>query len=202
MNKTDDLKHLWKTQPLNTATKGEDMRNIVVKKIAAFDRTVRIRNRIEISAALLVAAFFAYALWVQRNGLERLGSGIIVAGALWIVYYIRRHGTSPSEPFPDQAAAAYQRALVLKYEHQIQLLRNAKFWYLLPMYVGLLISSAGLLREHAAAGALTWGDIVNPLIYTLVFTGIWWLNEIYAVRKLQRFRMQLIAGMEDQALAT
>jgi hypothetical protein len=42
-----------------------------------------------IRALPLVAAFFAIAAWKGHNGIERLGSAIIVAGALWIVYYLR-----------------------------------------------------------------------------------------------------------------
>jgi hypothetical protein len=144
-----------------------------------------------------MAAFFAVAAWKQPSGLMRLGSGIIVAGLLWIVYYIRRHGTEAPEPHPDQTLAGYQRALISKYDHQTRLLRNAKFWYLLPLYLGLLTSSAGMLKAHAAEGALTWMDAIGPLVYTLVFAGVWWLNEVHAVRKLQKMRAQVLSATEE-----
>jgi hypothetical protein len=94
--------------------------------------------------------------------------------------------------------ANYRRALALKYEHQIRLLRNVKFWYLLPLYVGLLISSAGLLQEHAQKGVLSWTDAVGPLVYTLIFVGIWWLNEVYTVRKLQREHAQVTSEAKEE----
>jgi vacuolar-type H+-ATPase subunit I/STV1 len=146
----------------------------------------------------VVAAFFAIAAWKQHNAIERLGSLIIVAGALFIIYYIRRHGAEPPDPNPDQTLGGYQRALAEKYGHQIRLLRNVKFWYLAPMYVGLLIATAGLLKERAASGALTWVDAIGPIVYTLVFAAIWWLNEVYTVRKLQGMRTKLMAGEEEQ----
>jgi len=198
MNKPDDLENLWKAQPVGTAMRGEEMRGIVLKKIAGFDRAIRLRNRAEILAALVVSATFAYFAWVQRNGIERLGSIVIAASALWIIYYIWRYGSQPGDPNPDQTVASYRRALARKYEHQIRLLRNVKFWYLLPMYVGLLISSAGLLMEHVKNGVLSWTDAIGPLVYTSVFAGVWWLNEVYTIRKLQRWLTDVTSGAEAE----
>lgn len=197
MNTPDELEQLWKTQPVDPAMKGEEMRQIVMKKIAAFDRKIRLRNRTESLAALVVVGFFAIAAWKQHNAIEQLGSLIIVAGALFIIYYIRRHGAEPPDPNPDQTLGGYQRSLAEKYDHQIRLLRNVKFWYMAPMYVGLLIMTAGLLKERAASSALTWRHAIGPIVYTVVFAAIWWLNEVYAVRKLERMRTKLMAGVEE-----
>ncbi len=198
MSTAKNLEELWKGQVIDTGTKGEEMRRIVLEKTATFDRMIRLRNRIEMVAALFVVATFGYFAWLQRNGLERAGSIIIVAGALWIVYYIRQHGAGPEDPSPDQTVTNYQRALVLKYEHQVRLLRRVKFWYLAPLYIGLLTGSAGMLRERAKQGTLAWADAIVPLSYTLVFAGVWWLNEVYSVRKLQQWRAQILAGAEAE----
>src|SRR5690349_21844594 len=120
MNRPDDLQHLWKTQPVDPDMKGEEMRKLGLQKMEKFDRMIQWRNRIEGIAALAVAAFFAYAAWMAPNGIARLGSGIIVGGALWIVYYIRQHGAEPADPNPDQTLAGYQSALARKYDHQIR----------------------------------------------------------------------------------
>jgi hypothetical protein len=73
-----------------------------------------------------------------------------------------------------------------------------KFWYLAPLYVGLLTATASVLKERAASGALTWADAIGPIIYTLVFGAIWWLNEVFTVRKLQHMRTKLMSGEEEQ----
>ena len=198
MNRPDDLQHLWQTQAVDTVMKGEQMRIAVLKEINTFDREIRMRNGIEIVAALVVAAFFGFAAWMQQNGIQRLGSAIVAAAALWIVFYIRRNGADDGDPAPDQPSDSFRRALARKYERQIQLLRNVKFWYLLPMYVGLLVGNAGSLQEHARTRPLTWVDAIPPLIYTSVFLGIWWLNEVYAVRKLERLRTGITSGVDDE----
>lgn len=173
------------------------MRKIIAGKMRSFDRRIRWRNRIETVAALAVAVFFAYAGWIQRNDAERAGCAIVVAGALYIIYYIRRNGGEASDPNPDQTIAGYQRAMVSKFDHQILLLRNVKYWYLAPMYIGLLTLSAGTLWELSEKGALTWVAVTGPIIYTVVFAAIWWLNEVYGVGKLKRARAALMAGMDE-----
>jgi hypothetical protein len=172
------------------------MRKIIAGKMRSFDRRIQWRNRTETVAALAVAAFFAYAGWMQHNAIERAGCAIIMAGALYIIYYIRRHGGEAPDPNPAQTIEGYQRAMVSKVDHQILLLKSVKYWYLAPMYIGLLTLSAGRLWEVSQKGALKWDAITGPVIYTLVFTAVWWLNEVYAVGKLIRARAALLAGMD------
>lgn len=198
MNRPDDLEQLWKTQPVDPAVKGEEMRGIVLKKTEKFDRAIRRRNLRETVAAGVLAVIGSYGAWVQHGAMERASCMILVAASLWIIYYTWRHGAEPPDPNPDQTLAGYQRALVRKYDHQIRLLRNVKFWYLAPLYAALLIASLGTLSERAARGALTWADAIVPLIYTLLFAGIWWLNEAYGVRKLERLRAQVTSGVEGR----
>jgi hypothetical protein len=197
MSKPDELEQLWKTQPVDPAVKGEEMRKIILKKTERFDRTIRRRNIRETVAAAMVAIFFTYIAWGQPNGIDRVGSLILVASSLWIVYYMWRRGAEPPDPNPDQTLEGYQRALVRKYDHQIRLLRNVKFWYLAPMYVGLLTVSAGLLKERVEKGSPIGLAVLYPIFYTLLFAGIWWMNEVYAVRKLERMRARVTSGIEE-----
>jgi hypothetical protein len=197
MNKPDDLEQLWKTQPVDPAVKGEEMRQIILKKTEKFDRTIWWRNIRETVAAAVLAAMGAYGAWAQHDAFGRASSVILVAASLWIIYYMWRHGTEPPDPNPDQTLEGYQRALVLKYDHQIRLLRNVKLWYLAPLYAALLTASMGTFKERAVRGALTWLDGLVPLFYTLLFEGIWWLNEVYGVRKLERLRAQVTSGIAE-----
>jgi hypothetical protein len=197
MNKPDELEQLWKTQPVDPAVKGEEMRQIILKKTEKFDRTIWGRNLRETVAAAVLAVMGSYGAWVQHGTIERASSMLLVAASLWIIYYTWRHGAEPPDPNPDQTLEGYQRALVLKYDHQIRLLRSVKLWYLAPLYAALLTSSVGTFKERAARGAITWLDGLVPLFYTLLFAGIWWLNEVYGVRKLERMRAQVTSGIEE-----
>jgi hypothetical protein len=76
--------------------------------------------------------------------------------------------------------------------HQIWLLRNVFWWYLLPLAAGLAISIA-----HSAL-ALEQGDssfLVGYMVFcVLLFWGIWWLNQ-YAVRKTLQPRLDEIEAL-------
>lgn len=194
--KTDELEQLWQTQPVRAGVKGDEMYQIILRKTEKFERTIRWRNTREVVASAVAGVVFAYLTWKQTNGITRLGSAVITGTMAWIIYYFWRYGSSPADPSPDQSAAAFQSALISKIDHQIRLLRNVKLWYLLPMYVGLIIFSAGGIRDHAVTGTLSWRDAIGPLLYTVLFAFVWWLNEVYAVRKLERWRNKLAAGVQ------
>ena len=196
MNKPDVLEQLWQTQPVETDMKGDQMRQIILRKTEKFERTIWWRNTREVVASAVAGIVFAYLTWKQANGIARLGSAIITGTMVWIIYYFWRYGSGPADPRPDQSAAAFQSALISKIDHQIRLLRNVKLWYLLPMYVGLIIFSAGGVRDHTVTGTLSWRDAIGPVFYTLFFAFVWWLNEVYAVRKLECWRTKLAAGVQ------
>ena len=197
MNQPDELDRLWQTQPLQTEVKGEEMRQIITQRMARFDRTIRQRNMREVVGAFVGAIGFSYMAVRQTYWVSRLGSAMIMATFVWIIYYFWRHGSGPEDLNPDQNAAAYQRALISKIDHQIRLVRSAKLWFLLPLYVGLLLLTAGDVIAHAAAGLATWRDAIGPLFYTLVFAVIWWANDVYAAGKLQHWRTKLESGLAD-----
>ncbi|SRR5579864_5553599 len=196
--KPDELEQLWQAQPVETAMKGEEMRQIILRKMEKFDRTIRWRNLREVLASAVAGIFFGYLTWKQANGIARVGSALITAAMAWIIYYFWRYGSGPADPKPDQSATAFQNALVSKIDHQIRLLRSVKFWYLLPMYVGLLVFSTGAIQDHAVAGTLSWHDAIGPVLYTVVFGFVWWLNEGYGVTKLETWRTKLAAGIQPE----
>jgi hypothetical protein len=193
MNEQDDLRDLWTSQPPSVKTKGEDIMALVQKKIRHFDRAIAVRNVLESTAGGAVAVFFGWQGLRAHDAFMRTGSLVVAAGAAWIIYYIFRYGKKSVSADPSQSVPSYTRALVERYDHQIRLLKSVKYWYLLPMYIGLLIISAGLLFERANAGTLGWRDFGGPAVYTVVFAAIWWLNEVSTVARLRRERSKLLS---------
>jgi len=196
MTGRDNLESLWRTQPVDTNMKGEEMRQVIIQKTARFDRTIRRRNMREVIGALVGAVGFSYMAWAQTSWISRWGAALVLATFIWIIYYFLRHGAGPEDPDPDQSAAAYQRALIGKIDHQIRLVRSAKYWFLLPMYVGLLLLTAGDVMTRSGGSGVTWKDAFGPALYTIVFAVIWWANDVYAANKLRSWRTQLENGTQ------
>jgi hypothetical protein len=195
MSLDDDLRELWVGEPDHGASgAAEELLDLVRRKSARFERMLVTRNLVECLAAVLVAAFFArYALSGAPNVVARIGAFIAAGSAVVIIVHLVRHGRSPAPLDPGQDLATYTAAMLAQYDHQIRLLKSAKYWYLLPMYVGLLVASAGNFVERARLGLFGWRDLGGPAIYTIVFGAVWWLNEIAGVRRLRCERSRLVS---------
>ena len=199
MTDRDDLRDLWTGEAVRSATRPGDLLAIVQRKSRRFDRMIGVRNLTECVAAALVAVLFARgALVGATNDLSRAGNWMVVAGAIWVAYYVVRYRRGPATPDPSQDLATYVAALTARYDHQIRLLRTVKYWYLLPLYAGLLVATAGGFLERGRAGTLGIQHLLEPLIYTAVFVLVWWLNEAMGVGRLKDERARLIS-MTDQA---
>jgi hypothetical protein len=199
MNGHDELRDLWSCEPPSGETKGEDIMAMVQRKTRAFDRMIAVRNLTECAAAGLVMVFFAYIAFRAGDALTRAGAIVVAAGGAWIIFYLLRYGTASAGVDPSRDSAGYARALLERYDRQIRLLKSVKYWYLLPMYAGLLIMSAGGLLRNTKSGILGWRDFAGPAFYTAVFAFVWWLNEVHGVRLLRRQRARLleITGESD-----
>jgi hypothetical protein len=196
-NGQDELRDLWNSQPPCAKSKGEEIMALVQNKIRQLDRVIYVRNWLECIAGGVVAVFFGWQALRAHDILMRIGFIVVAASAVWIIFYVMRYGQSSVYADPSQNVREYTRASVERYDHQIRLLQSVKYWYLLPMYVGLLIMSTGIFLQRARGGNLGWLDLAVPAFYTIIFATVWWLNESFAVRRLQVERAGLLA-MADQ----
>jgi len=193
MNGGDELRDLWSSQPPFGNTKGEEIMALVQRKTKRFERMIMIRNWTECLAAAVVTVAFSVLAILTGDALTRTGAVIVAASAAWIIYYISRHGKANLSVDPSQSLTGYTQALLKQYDHQIKLLRSAKYWYLLPMYIGLLVISAGGLLARTRTVGLSWHDLGGPGFYTAIFAAIWWLNEVNTVKRLRKQRDRLLS---------
>lgn len=143
----------------------------IKRRAARFGDIVQRRNRREyIAAAIVLAGFSLYAV-ILPGALLKIGSLLVIAGVLVVVWQLARR---TSRPDPDAEAAdvrAFYRARLVREEH---ILARVGLWYLAPLLPGLLTFMAGeaiLLGRTDALGLTLF--LVLPL---LLFAGIWLLN--------------------------
>lgn len=199
MNGQDELREIWSSQTPSGNVRGEEIMEMVQRNIRRFDRMIAIRNAMECIAAAVVVVFFAWSAFRVPNGVAKTGSVVVAAGAVWIIYYLLRHGQAQGRIDPSQDVTGYTRGLVERYDLQIRLLKSAKYWYLLPMYLGLQIMFAGRIMA-ATAGSRGWWDLGEPAVVTVVFAAVWWLNEWAAVGRLSKERARLLptTGLDER----
>jgi hypothetical protein len=108
----------------------------------------------------------------------------LAASGLWIAFFLRRR--REAEPTPEQTLLGYRDALLAKFDHQIKLLRTAKYWYILPAWIGLMLTVVAKRSVHPSPV-----DFAMAAFYTIFAVVVWYLNEVIGVRRLRAERDKL-----------
>lgn len=143
----------------------------VKRRAARLGRLVQRRNRLEYGAAAIVVAGFTLYAIVLPGLLLKLGSLLVIAGALVVVWQLASR-TSRADLGAEAAdVRGFYRARLVREEH---MLARVGLWYLGPLLPGLLTFMTGqavLLGRTDPLGLMLF--LALPL---LLFAGIWWLN--------------------------
>jgi hypothetical protein len=166
-NSPIELRALWQSQrPEFIPMPAEELRK-VSSKLA---RSVYWRNLREYLGAAVVVAAFAFYSYKFHTVLLRLGSGLTIAGALFMVLQLHRKGSAANMTTEMEAVNCleyYRTALV----RQRDLLSTVWKWYLLPFAPGMCLFLIGLLKFvlDQPASRLHYGLIA--LVFGITFAG-------------------------------
>ena len=110
---------------------------------------------------------------------------LVIPALLWIAGFMmmdRKRQRRKQTPPGDDLRTSIESSLA-QVEHQIWLLRNVFWWYLLPLFVPMTMFVAHIAWRSGSSkvGALA-GFAVMDLIFAGIFWLIYWLNQ-FAVRK-------------------
>ena len=154
--------------------------NELRRKAEKFQKRIHNRNLREYAASVLVIAAFGYYIW--RFPQLRLGSGLIIAATLYMMYQLHKRGAAKTVP----AALGLGTCLDFhrrELERQRDLSRDVWKWYLLPFVPGLLAFVAVPAMQVPPDKWLRTVPFI--LLCAVVFYGIGRLNQ-RAARRLQR----------------
>jgi hypothetical protein len=182
---SDNMKNLWQSQPAEpTRIRLEDLR----KKMNKFDRRIFWRNVREYAAGVMVIAAFGFYEWRLHGLLLRVGSGLMIAGTLYVMYQIHRRASlqSASADLGLSTCIQFHRKSL---ERQRDALRTVWSWYLLPFVPGFAVFLLGSTMSQWAAhpgnlGHFVIASLISPTLVAAVFFAIWELNR-RAAEKLQ-----------------
>lgn len=183
-----EFEKLWQNQPSETPriSIGE-----LRDRMHRFERKIFWRNIREYIAGVFVVAGYAYYEWKFSALLMRIGSGLTIAAALYVMYQLHRRASS--EPAPGELGRAtyiaYHRRELLR---QRDALRSVWSWYLLPFVPGFGVFLTGL-AQSAINNARFAGYPLSVLhvaefvagsasFVIVVFVGVWLLNRSAAGR--------------------
>ncbi|WP_430403309.1 hypothetical protein [Hyphomonas sp.] len=171
----DPLQSLWCQQKEETFTMS--MAEIHARA-TRFQSGIRTRNLTEYVAGLLVIGVFGWVAWLVPEPVVRLGAGLIIAGAVYVMWKLHVLAGASSRAEIDQAVSLadfHCRAL----QRQRDALATVWRWYLAPFVPGILVFVGGTslvadtglplmarLTSFAFSAAMVAG----------LFTAIAWLN--------------------------
>jgi len=202
----DSLKEAWLAQtPQTRLTIDADLLLREVRRNQkAFTAMLFWRDLREVGVSLLMVPVWFYL--GAKNSLPWTWY-LMVPALLWVAGFMladrRRH--KPHPPAPGEPLSQRVENSLAQVEHQIWLLRNVFWWYLLPPSLAILAffgQCAWYIRLGGWWGVLAIAGMVA--VVTAIYGGVYWLNQ-HAVRSQLEPRRQelqaLLAGLKDTAEA-
>ena len=201
----EKLRQAWQSQPGGAQIRIDA--DVLVREVRrnqqGFKTTIFWRDFREIFAALMVIVFVSVDVGIRGIGRNWpwLGLG---AGALFVAGYIlvdrwRRRREAPR--FEGDLLSHIEQSLK-DVEHQIWLLRNVFWWYLLPLILGALIPNVYFLVTDLATRklrAFIGMFVLSSCVFAVVCVAVYFLNQ-YAVRRGLEPRRRELLEMRDSLL--
>lgn len=191
----DELQQLWQSQTAGRRLTFDAnlLRQQVERNKRGFETMLFWRDAQEIGVSLLMVPFWVWIGWKMELPWTWY---LCIPALLWIAGFMiadrlrhRRRRPQAGDPLRDCAEAALAQV-----EHQIRLLRNVFWWYLLPPMLAMAaffahcawnIREAGWRAELILTGAVT--------VVALVLWGVYWLNRTAVRHELEPRRDELQA---------
>jgi hypothetical protein len=191
----EELQKAWQSQnPGATVTINTDL---LLKEVRRnqhhFWMTIFWRDAREVGvAAFLTWLFLHWAIRDREWSLYLLSFSCFGVGLFMLVdRWLQRR----KRPVTNDPLRSCIEASLLQVNHQIWLLKNVFWWYLLPLAAAIGISiCAGIWRTRQAGFSVMKGWVVFVMFGVLIYWGVYWLNQ-FAVKKYLEPRRQELESL-------
>ena len=191
----EDLQKVWQSQ--DAAAKVTINTDVLMKEVRRnqrqFRATIFWRDVREVGvAAFLTWLFLHWGIRDQNWSLHLVAFGCFFVGAFIVVDRLIQH---QRRPMMNDSLRACVESSLSQVSHQIWLLKNVFWWYLLPIDAGLgvFIAKQAWQERHAGLSVMV-GLLFYALFCGVTGWGIYWLNQ-FAVRKTLEPRRQELATL-------
>ncbi len=192
----DELKQAWQSQTSSqrlTLDAGLVL-NEVRRNERQFAAMIYSRDVREVGVALLLVPVWIY-FGIRFS--HHWSWYLTIPTLLWIAVFMivdrlrqRRRRRGPGDTLRSSIESSLAQV-----EHQIWLLRNVFWWYLLPPFAAMMVWPAHLAWKTRDHGLQSLAEFVAiSIVYILVGWFVYWLNQ-YAVRKQLEPRRQELQAL-------
>jgi hypothetical protein len=182
----------WQSQA--TGTKVVINAEVLLKEVRRnqqhFRTTIFWRDAREVGVAFLLTLFFSYHGLRHQDWTDGLiALACFGVGAFMVVDRLLQRR---KQPVANDTLKTCIESSLLQVRHQIWLLKNVLWWYLLPLGAALVIAisySNWHAQQSVFDAVISWG--VGLLVIALVYWGIYWLNQFAVRTSLEPRRQEL-----------
>lgn len=194
----DALKKLWQEQnfPSPPALPDEAQIAAMKNRMTCFDKTISGRDYGEVAACIFIILFFGGDLLFRNNSaLTQAGCFVLIASAIFIAGKLIGSKRRLPKAEPNAPVFNAMKVELQKVENQIGLLKSVAWWYLLPLFVGVMLHNFGAR-----------GSFHSKLIYftgvLVVYVFIYWLNQCAVKKNLLPLKRELESLLDPQHVAS
>jgi hypothetical protein len=191
----DELKQAWQSQtpPRRIRLDAGLLLNEVRRNERQFAATIFCRDVREVGVALLLVPVWIF-LGITTDSLWSWY--LAVPALLWIAGFmiVDRVRQRRQQPAPGDTLRRSVEKSLAQVEHQIWLLRNVFWWYLLPPFAAITVFPAHRAWQSRDDGLPALAEFVAvALVFVLVGWLIYWLNQSAVRQELEPRRNELQA---------
>lgn len=187
----EDMQKAWQSHDAGAKVliDADVLLNEVRRNQQNFRATILWRDAREIGVAAIMAWLFLH--WAVRDRLWPLylvALACIGVGAFMVVDRLLQRRKQPAA---NDALKACVEGSLSQVNHQIWLLKNVLWWYLLPLATALAIFTGVCVWHSRHVALVVAGGCVYLLLVVLVYWGIYRLNQCAVRKGLEPRRQEL-----------
>lgn len=194
----DEMQKAWQSQDsvAQVTINADALLREVRRNQRQFLATIFWRDLREIVVSVLLAVYFLYAaLHGEGWSFYLLTFCCLEVGGFMIVDRVIQRRKSPFKH--DSLTGCVQSSLV-QVKHQIWLLRNVFWWYLLPLLIGLTVATGAAVwqKQIGEVKTIALGGLLL-ICFGLIYWGVYWLNQLAVRKQLEPRRRELEALLTE-----
>jgi hypothetical protein len=193
----DDLQRTWQSQrEARLRVEPELLLREMRRNQRNFKLMIFWRDFREVAVAAAMTVFFAYQGYIGRGwSWVLLGGTCLFVGGFILVDRFRRRGRAARSG--DSLLGCVEASLE-DVEHQIWLLKNVFWWYLLPLAIGMAVGLIQMAIDVDDTHWFAWGVLFFVgLICAVAFAWVYRINQAAVQNELEPRRQELLAVREN-----
>ena len=166
-----EIRQMWQESSPAVPGDAAQLTRTIAMTVQKFDRRILLRNLREYAAGAVVMGFFLWYVIDPAKAIDPVkrllaAAGMVTAVFMMIRLWLGQRGTPPLDPAAD--VRSYQAALLDRYDRQIRLLLRARWRYVFPAYLWMVLVNVigpgqsplrrvgGFLASTAFSGFVVW----------------------------------------------